>query len=428
MTKADAEAAMPADDKMWNEFIRICDCGGRLSGTTSERQATALLEMLGVAATGVACQAMPAPYIGWAALRGELAHLGEKFPCKVLVRSAATPPGGIEAEVIDLGRGTPDEFAAHADEIPGRIVLVRHELMFAAGTIHRRIKYQKAVEAGAVGFLIAGPAAGSVVAGSSGRGAEAGIPALGIAPETAAALRRRASGRPIAHMLVETKEEPAEVANLLFEVPGQEDEWVVLSAHIDGHDIGESAIDNASGLAVALEVARRLRGTSATRRRGLRLMMFNVEEWSLTGSAHYITSLSARERDAIALNVNLDSVAGGAALTALTSGFSGLEPFLLAEAEAAGIPLGLYRPLHTSSDHANFARAGIPAFRLVAGFNDPSAATRLVLTSEDTRNKVLPTELTKAAHLTSAIVRSALSAPAKEIAGWRTKGGVGRLN
>jgi aminopeptidase YwaD len=423
MTRADAELAVPGGDTMWAEFTGICDCGGRLSGTPSESRATALLETLGAAATGVPCRTIRTPYLGWTAQRGQLTALGTEFPCKVLVRSAATPPEGIEAEVIDLGRGTPDEFASHAEEIAGCIVLVRHELMFAAGTIHRRIKYQSAVEAGAVGFLIAGPSAGNVVAGSSGRGAEVGIPALGIAPETAAALRRRAGGRPRARIIVETTEAPAEAINLSFELPGRQDEWVVLSAHIDGHDIGESAIDNASGLAVALEVARSIRAAGASHRRGLRLMMFNVEEWALTGSAHYIASLTAPEREAIALNVNLDSVAGGAALTALTSGFADLEPFLLAAAEAAGVPLGIYRPLHISSDHANFARAGIPAFRLVAGFNDASAATRLVLTSEDTRDKVGPETLAKAAHLTVAIVRSALDAPPEETARWRSTRG-----
>ena len=48
-------------------------------------------------------------------------------------------------------------------------MLVRHELMFAAGTIHRRRKYDMARANGAVGFLIAGPLPGHVVAGSSGR-------------------------------------------------------------------------------------------------------------------------------------------------------------------------------------------------------------------------------------------------------------------
>ena len=66
-------------------------------------------------------------------------------------------------------------------------------------------------------------------------------------------------------------------------MPAEESERVVLSAHIDGHDLGESAIDNATGLAVALEVTRRLVSEADTWRRGLRLALFNVEEWALTG-------------------------------------------------------------------------------------------------------------------------------------------------
>jgi Zn-dependent M28 family amino/carboxypeptidase len=204
-------------------------------------------------------------------------------------------------------------------------------------------------------------------------------------------------------------------------VPGRQDEWVVLSAHIDGHDLAESAIDNASGLAVALAVARDLAPDMGVMRRGLRLAFFNVEEWTLSGSAHYIKQLKRIERDRISLNVNLDSIAGAQRLTALTSGFAGLEPFLLDQAERAGVPLDLFRPLQMNSDHGNFAEAGIPAFRLVAGFNDPGAATRYVLTPEDKRDKVALDELVTAACLVKAIVSQALDASPEEAAAWRRK-------
>ena len=46
------------------------------------------------------------------------------------------------------------------------------------------------------------------------------------------------------------------------------------------------------------------------------------------------------------------------------------------------------RPLMTNSDHANFAQGGIPALRLVAGFDDPAANLRSVLTPADTRDKI----------------------------------------
>jgi aminopeptidase YwaD len=409
------------DFQLWHDFERICDCGGRLSGTESERKATALLARIGSEATGAACRSVAVHYIGWHANRCELYGPGGRLlDCHPLVRSAPTPPDGLDAEVIDLGRGTTEEFAAHAHEIPGRIVLVRHELMFSPGTIHRRLKYRAAVEAGAVGFLIAGPLPDSPVAGSSGRGAEPGIPAAGVSGDTAEALARTSHGRPRVRLVLETTEAPAEVHNLFFDVPGRTGEWVVLSAHVDGHDMAESAIDNASGLAAALAVARDLSPRVAGCRRGLRLALFNVEEWALTGSAAYVDGLSQAERDAIAINVNMDSVGVGDRLTALTSGFAGMEPFLLEAAEQSGVRLGLFRPLQMNSDHGNFARGGIPAFRLVSGFGDATAATRLVLTAKDTRDKVDPGSLATATRLARQIVEAALDADPARVATWRS--------
>lgn len=406
--------------RLWEEFNRICDYGGRLAGSDSERAARQGLVEMGEVATGAACQFFDVPYEAWEARHYELRLAdGTAAPCHPLVRSAATGPAWLEAEVVDIGRGTAEEFAARAGEIPGRIVLVRHELMFAAGTIHRGRKFQAALDHGAAGFLIAGPLSGQVVAGSSGRGETAAIPALGITPETAKALRRGSEGLPPVHLVVDVAHSPAISQNLVFDVPGRQDEWVVLSAHIDGHDLAESAIDNATGLAAALAVARDLAPEVCTMRRGLRLAFFNVEEWALTGSAHYVDRLSTVERNDISLNVNLDSVAGGRRLTALTSGFAELEPFLLDQAERAGVPLDFFRPLQMNSDHGNFAQAGIPAFRLVAGFDDPGAATRFVLTPEDKRDKVPVDELATAARLVTAIVRGALDVSPAAAAVWR---------
>ena len=291
--------------------------------------------------------------------------------------------------------------------------------MFAAGTIHRRLKYEMAFKAGALGFLIAGPVPGSLVSGSSGRDRTAGIPAAGISPDWAARLRRTAAGWPRATLEIATNELPALTETLLFDIPGQTDEWVVLSAHVDGHDLAESAMDNATGLAAALSAVRAIRSDTAPHLRGLRLAFFSVEEWALTGSAQYVNSLSESERAKIVLNVNLDSVAGSPNLSALTSGFRELEPFLLRVAEANGFALRTVRPLMTNSDHANFAKAGIPAFRLVAGFDEPDANLKFVLTAHDTREKVAKGDLKRATHLATAIVNAACEASPVEAATWR---------
>ena len=402
---------LAADEALWRDFNDICDCGGRLSGTESEKRAFALLrERVRAASPANSGRSIPVPYNGWQAKSATLKLPGDTFaPCHPLVRTIATPPSG----------RTPEEFAAHKAEIAGRIVLVRHELMFAAGTIHRRRKYDMARANGAVGFLIGGPLAGHVVAGSSGRDTGEGIPALGISPETAAKLARRSTGFPTVTIAIETAEGPAETETLVYDYPGQTDEWVVLSAHVDGHDLAESAMDNGTGLAAVLAVTRALSPEVAKWRRGLRVMFFSVEEWALTGSAQYVQALSDAERAKIALNFNLDSVAGSPNLAALTSGYAGVEPFLLGVAEANGQSLRTVRPLMTNSDHANFAAGGIPAIRLVAGFDDPNAHLRVVLTPADTRDKVAQSELRQATLLTAALVAAACNASPAEAATWR---------
>ena len=417
---ADLMGRLAADEALWRDFNDICDCGGRLSGTESEKKAFALLrERVRAASPANSGRSIPVPYNGWQAKSATLRMPGGTFaPCHPLVRTIATP--GLTAEVIDLGRGTPDEFEAHKAEIAGRIVLVRHELMFAAGTIHRRREYDMARANGAVGFLIGGPLAGHVVAGSSGRDTGDGIPALGISPETAARLARRSTGFPTVTIAIETYEGPAETETLVYDYPGLTDEWVVLSAHVDGHDLAESAMDNGTGLAAVLAVARALSPEVTKWRRGLRVMFFSVEEWALTGSAQYVKALSDAERAKIALNVNLDSVGGSPNLAALTSGYGGVEPFLLAVAEANGQSLRTVRPLMTNSDHANFAAGGIPAIRLVAGFDDPNAHLRVVLTPADTRDKVAQSELRQATLLTAALVAAACTADPSEAKRWRS--------
>jgi aminopeptidase YwaD len=420
MLRQDIRAALAGDPDLWRDFAALCDFGGRLSGSDGERRALAFLRERGAQASGVACRAVPVPYQGWRMRQARLVLAdGSAASCHPLIRSVATPATGLTAEVVDLGRGTPEEFEAHREELAGRIALVRHELMFAAGTIHRRRKYTMAREAGAVGFLIAGPLPGACVAGSSGRDGADGIPAAGIAPETAARLARARAGWPRVTLLIATEETPAATETLLFDIPGRTDEWVVLSAHVDGHDLAESAIDNATGVAAALAVTRAVAGHIAPLRRGLRLALFSVEEWALIGSAQYVAGLHQRERDAIALNVNLDSVAGGASLTAMTSGFAGLEPFLLDVAAANGRALRCVRPLMMNSDHGNFALAGIPAFRLVAGYDDPRANARYVLTPADTRDKVAPVELVAAAELSAAVIMAACDAAEAETRKWR---------
>uniref|UniRef100_UPI0018DFACAD M28 family metallopeptidase n=1 Tax=Roseomonas rosulenta TaxID=2748667 RepID=UPI0018DFACAD len=297
-----------------------------------------------------------------------------------------------------------------------RAVLARHEYPFAAWTVHRRVKLAGAQEAGAAAFLIVQPEPGvGAVSGSSGRNGGQGIPALGISAEAGALL---AEGRRV-RITLQGEDHAATTPTLVLDLPGRGPDRVVLSAHLDGHPMGESAIDNATGLAAALCLARAAAPLVEGCPRGLTVAIFGAEEWALSGSRAWLAALPAEVRARMAVNINLDSIAGGARLTALTSGFAALGPFLRDAAAKAGLPIGVHVPLMRNSDHANFAGHGIPAVRLVAGFDEPGSALRYLLTAADTRALVPMQELKGATVTAGALLWAALNAPAEAMAALR---------
>ena len=104
----DLAGRVAADGELWSDFLAICDCGGRLAGTESEARAFAFLEGRAQVATGVRGRSIPVPYGGWRAKNASLRLPGgADAACQALGRSIATPPSGVTAVVVYLGRGTP---------------------------------------------------------------------------------------------------------------------------------------------------------------------------------------------------------------------------------------------------------------------------------------------------------------------------------
>lgn len=400
-------AEVSADGQLMGDLSALCDFGGRLAGTPGEQQA---LDWASRRLGSIRCGRVRSDAVRYAGWRSGSARLtvpatGATLACKALLGSQSTPAGGLEAEVVDLGRGTREDFDREGRALAGRIALVRHEYPFAIETIHRRFKVGWATEASAAGFIIANPDPGGTVCGSSGRGGGRGIPAVATDLEGARALPTGTRVR----MVVEGTDVDDSTRTITCDFPGQAPEWIVLSAHVDGHDLAESALDNGSGVVTALAVARALSPHAGAARRGLRIAFFSAEEWALSGSRAWLAALPPAERTAMRMNVNLDTVAGDTRLTALTSGFIGLEAFVRDTAASIGIPVGIHRPLMQNSDHANFALAGIPAFRLVAGFDNRACDVRHILTPLDTRERVRRDDLVRAARVATALCWRAMN-------------------
>lgn len=411
------------DDKLERSFSlqelqadlnTLCDFGGRFAGTESELRARKFAEdRLSQIGLGRLCS-IAYPYLGWQRIssRVELAD-GSSVDATSLVLSPATPAEGLEVELLDLGRGTSDDFAAERERIHGRAVLVRHEFPFTVRHVHRRKKYDWAKRGGAAAFCIANNLPGiGVVSGSSGRGEAEDIPSVGLSYESGAKIATLAKDAPTKVRLhVNARRVQMEGKHIAYEIPGQTDEWVVVCAHLDGHDLAESALDNGSGSAAVLEIGRRLAPFIGSLRRGLRLMLFTFEEWGLYGSSRYVSELPEHERRKIAFVVNLDTIVGSNRLSALISEMDDVGRFVERHTRGAELPVDLIRPVMANSDHYNFFMGGIPSFRLIAGYEDPGAETRFLLTPADTRARIDMQKLLAAVKIAGRIAYEACASP-----------------
>jgi hypothetical protein len=150
------------------------------------------------------------------------------------------------------------------------------------------------------------------------------------------------------------------------------DEYVVVSAHLDHLGIGQpvngdaiynGAVDNASGVAAILELARAF--AARPPRRSLLFVAFTAEEAGDLGSAYFVANPPVPKAALVAdINVDGGSVWAYQALIA-----RGAEHSTLGKAvEAAGrkVVPDPFPEKFTTSDQHSFAEAGIPAILLTS--------------------------------------------------------------
>lgn len=93
--------------------------------------------------------------------------------------------------------------------------------------------------------------------------------------------------------------------NLTAQKPGCESSVFIISAHFDAVEGSPGADDNASGIAVLLECARRLAGE--TMRHSLESAAFNLEEFGMVGSSHYVRTIKKSAREVVGM-ISLEMV------------------------------------------------------------------------------------------------------------------------
>jgi hypothetical protein len=203
---------------------------------------------------------------------------------------------------------------------------------------------------------------------------------------------------------------PIIVNNVVGEIKGSEkpDEFVVIGAHLDSWDLGQGTTDNGTGSCIVLETARLLARAGTPPRRTIRFCLFTGEEQGLHGSAEYVkrhkdeldkTSVCIVHDTGTGKVIGLGSGGNPSAKSMLESELVSLKDLGLTDFTSRAVG---------GSDHASFARVGVPGFAL----KQEVATYRFTHHSQaDTLDRAQETDLIQGAQVMSVTAMRLANAP-----------------
>jgi carboxypeptidase Q len=239
----------------------------------------------------------------------------EKFPVRLVAEgwSPPTPGGGIEANLIDVGSGTQDDFARAGGSVKGAILLVSTEIGSTWADLDSEYTLppaiiDRAVKGGAAAILWMGARERLLLYRHTNTGEDQldVIPQAMVAREDAMHLARVIASSPgnvrVRFTMPNKIGGPVDQFNVIGEIRGREkpDEAVILGAHLDSWELGTGALDNGCNAAMVIEAARAIKATGLVPRRTIRFALFSGEEQGMFGSWQYV----------IAHRAELDNIRG----------------------------------------------------------------------------------------------------------------------
>ena len=389
------------DDYAWDITEGLTtEVGQRLAGTEAEARArdwaVAKLKAMGFANVRIEPFDMPV----W--VRGdERAEILSPFPQKLAItalgNSGATPPQGLEAELVAFD--SVDALTAAPDEaVRGKIVFVTHAMprtqdgsgygLFGAP---RRQGPTIASRKGAAAIVIRS------IGTDHHRNPHTGVMsfAAGVQPIPAGALsipdaeqieRILKRGKPVRMRLILTPRNigTRQSGNVIAEVPGRDPSLPILlvGGHLDSWDLGTGAIDDATGVAIAAAAAKHIMEAGRPLRT-IRIVWFGAEEVGLFGGLDYRAKHGKEAYHAIA-----ESDFGAGRVWKVDSKFGEARR---AEAQALGAalaPLGVVTGEFTEADGSDIGpmlEDGVPGITL---YQDGTYYFDLHHTPDDTLDKV----------------------------------------
>jgi len=387
----------------YENFITLCDdAGGRFSGTGGERLARDYIagevEKFGLEEVHLE----PFEYLSWHRDEASIevtAPVRRNLGALSLAYSPSTEAGGIEADLEFVPEPTGKCFSGMADDIEGKIVLTY--IGKGVGPACQSTHWANAF--GAEALVLMANHYGSLQPAGSCRWNQPGpLPVLSVSREEGEYLVRllnRFEGATVKCHLHNTME-GGRGWNVVGEIPGSDrsGEQVVIGCHYDGFDIAQSAIDNASGTAAIMEVARALTRGGVSPERTLRFVWFGAEELGMIGSQAYVENHSREMGDVVAM-ITTDwpgSPASCGVQRPFTELSTHLERSLGGDIGSVSAGLGMY------SDHFPFTLEGVPAMWI--GGSITGRDLEIYHTVFDTADKVPPGVITDSAILMTRII------------------------
>ncbi len=340
---------------------------------------------------------------------GQAPQTTQKIVLTALGGSIATPATGLTAEVVVVN-GYKELEALGRSKVAGKIVLfnVKFDRQMAAqgyggdayGEVagYRVFGASAAARQGAVASLVRS------VGGSQNRLAHTGamryaqdaprIPSAAISSEDADLIAHLAKeGRVRLHLTLTPQQLPDAVSyNVVADLKGSEqpEQVVIVSGHLDSWDLGTGAIDDAAGVAVAMQTAQLLKRLNLRPKRTIRVIAWMNEENGLVGGRTY-----AQEHASELLNhyaaIEADRGAGhplGFEAKVNEGVLAMIAPVSeILQSQGAGL---IRRTEGTEADISPIAAQGVPAFGL---WQDTRTYFDYHHTAADTLDKIVPREL-----------------------------------
>ena len=260
----------------------------------------------------------------------------------------AGPTSGCEMEDFD---GFPE----------GSVALLRR----GTCTFGTKARNAEAAGAGAALVVNAGEPAGEVLLGALDRPA-VGIPVVG----TSAAVGRDLLSRqgPSGVRVFVGDQTSNATTNVIAQTPGgDEEETLMLGAHLDSVVQGPGINDNGSGSATVLEIALQLAELDAGPRNRVRFAFWGAEELGLVGSRHYVEGLEDDELEDISAYLNFDMVGSPNFVRSVYEGPDEVEEIFGSYFGARNIEVETNSALDGRSDHGPFQEEGVPTGGLFTG-------------------------------------------------------------